>query len=327
MLSLQEGAVVVRPFRFVASVPRLDGAPERWREAVRRIEDLGFSAISVSEHLTQAWEMEATIAMMAAAEATTRLRIQSLMLSNDYRHPAVLHKALATIDAFSGGRVEIGLGAGWMISDYEASGILFDSPGVRIDRLQESVTILKGLFSASPFSYKGRYYQISTLDGLPKPVQHPYPPFVLGGGGRHVLSLAAREADIVSVHPNLRHGLCSPATARDLSADQTARKLRWVHEAAAKSGRSIDDFELQFSLFICDVTTPASRTRAYVSSHAAALQADPALLADSPAVLSGSVEQCVEGLQERRERYGFSCFNLGGDVEATAPLVARLAGT
>jgi probable F420-dependent oxidoreductase len=318
---------VVRPFRFLASIPRLDETPSRWREKVRRIEDLGFSAVAISDHFTKGWVMEPTIAMMAAAESTEHLRVISLVLSNDYRHPVLLHKALATIDVLSDGRLEIGLGAGWMLSDYKASGIDFCSAEARIARLKESVYILKGLFGPSAFSFDGHHYHIEGLDGLPKPVQQPHPPLLLGGGGRRVLSLAAREADVVSVNANLREGSLTPSAGEDLSAARIAEKVRWIQEAAAAAGRSMDSIELQLNLYVCDITDSPSTARTAVSSFAATLQADPSLLDGSPAVLAGSLEQCVEALQERRERYGFSCFNLGGDIEATAAIVARLAGT
>jgi probable F420-dependent oxidoreductase len=304
----------------------LNQPAKRWRDAVRRIEDLGFSAVTVSDHFTQGWVMEATIALMASADATERLRVQSLVLDNDYRHPVLLHKALATIDVLSGGRLEIGLGAGWMLSDYQASGIPCHSPGIRIARLEETVKILKGLFASSPFSLDGHYYRIDALDGLPKPLQQPHPPLLLGGGGKRILSLAAREANIVSVNPNLREGSITGSVGQELTSARMVEKIRWVREAAGAAGRAMDEIELQLSLYVCHVTKTASSARSYVSSFATALQAEPSLLDESPVVVSGTLEQCVEALEERRERYGFSCFNVGGDVDITAPLVKRLAG-
>jgi probable F420-dependent oxidoreductase len=311
----------------VASVPRLGRTPHQWRDDVRRIEDLGFSAVSISDHLTAGWGMEATIAMMAAADATSTLRIQSLVLANDFRHPAMLHKALATIDVFSGGRLEIGLGAGWMASDYTCTGLSLDPAAERITRLEESVHILKGLFDEPAFSFEGEHYHIAELEGLPKPVQHPHPPLLLGGGGKRILSLAAKEADIVSVYPSLRAGRLATDLAVDLTPERTAEQVRWVREAAYAAAREPADIELHLSLFMCNITTSAGQTQTYLSSQAAALEADPSLLQTSPAVLAGSLEQCVEALVARRERYGFSCIKLGTDVMATAPLVARLAGT
>lgn len=318
---------MVRPFRFMISMPRIDQPPGRWRDAVRRIEDLGFSAVSVSDHFTQGWAMEPMMAMMAAAGATERLRVASLVLANDYRHPVLLHKALATLDVLSGGRLEIGLGAGWMRSDYLAGGIPHRSAGTRIACLEESVRVIKGLFGAAPFSFEGRHYRVESLDGLPKPIQQPHPPLLLGGGGQRVLSLAGREADIVNIHPNLADGVLGPSATSDLSAARIAEKIGWVEEAAAGAGRPMDSIELQLSLYVCHITGSSSSADFSRSSFAAGLHADPSVMDGSPAVLVGSLEQCVEALQERRERYGFSCFNLGSDAEAVAPLVARLTGT
>src|SRR5262245_20503516 len=181
-------------------MPPLNQPPDRWRDALRRIEDLGFSTVSVSEHLTQGWILEPTAAMMAAADATRRLRVASLVLANDFRHPAILHKTLATIDVMSGGRLEIGLGSGWLARDYEAAGLPLDPPGVRIERLGEAVRVLKGLFADPPLTYDGKHYQIRDLDGLPKPIQKPHPPILIGGGAPRVLRRAGREADVLGFH-------------------------------------------------------------------------------------------------------------------------------
>jgi probable F420-dependent oxidoreductase len=318
---------VVRPFRFIATMPRLDRSADQWRDAVRRIEDLGFTTVAISDHFTGGWVVEPTVALMAAADATDRLRVLSLVLSNDYRHPVLAHKALATIEALSGGRLEIGLGAGWMVSDYQAADIPYLPASVRIARLEESVRILKGLFGPEPFSFEGRHYRVVGLDGLPKPLQRPRPPLLLGGGGRRMLALAAREADLVGVNPNLREGRLARGAGGDLSAARFAEKVRWVREQAAASGRSVDEIELQIDPFVCEITNSREDALAAVASFAAKLGVDPALLDDSPAVLAGSVEQCVDALVERRERYGFSYVSLGSDVEAAAPVVAKLAGT
>src|ERR1051326_6303402 len=207
---------MAHPFRFIAPMPSLDQPVGRWRDAVRRIEDLGFSTVSVSDHFTQGWVMEPRVALRAAAEASQHLRVLSLVLANDYRHPVLLHKTAATIDVFSEGRLELGLGSGWLASEYAAAGIPFDAPAVRIARLEESIKILKGLFAAQPLSFEGAHYRLHQVDGLPKPVQRPHPPLLIGGGGRRVLELAAREADIVSVHCNLAEGAHGPAAAADL---------------------------------------------------------------------------------------------------------------
>jgi probable F420-dependent oxidoreductase len=308
-------------------MPRLEGSPRRWRDAVRRIEALGFDTVSVSDHFTRGWVMEPTAAMLAATEATEWLRVLSLVLGNDYRHPVLLHKTAATIDVLSEGRLELGLGAGWMRSDYDAAGIPYDEPGVRLERLEESVRVVKGLFGPDPLTFHGAHYRITELDGLPKPVQAPHPPLLVGGGGKRVLGIAAREADIVSVHCNLRRGELDESAASDLAAERVAEKVGWVRAAAEEAGRPPADLELQFTTYLCDVTDAPHSAGASRSSFAGLLAADRALLERSPSVLVGSVQECVERLLERRERYGFSYLNLGADLDNVAPVVARLAGT
>ncbi len=308
-------------------MPRLSQPIDRWRDAVRRIEDLGFSTVSVSEHLTHGWTMEPLTVMTAAADATTRLRVLSLVLSNDFRHPAVLHKAIATLDVLSGGRVELGIGAGWLEDDYTAAGIPLDPPGIRIERLAESVQIIRGLFGVEPLSFEGRHYRIDGLDGLPKPVQLPHPPIMIGGGGRRILDFAAANADIIGIHAMLPDGSLSALAAADLGAERIGAKVSRVRETARAAGRGDDALELQFSAYLVKVTDSPADAGASTSSFAGLLGADPGLVARSPAVLAGSVAECIERLQEHRERYGFNYWNLGADIEAVAPIVAKLAET
>jgi probable F420-dependent oxidoreductase len=318
---------MARLFRFIAPMPRLDQPAHHWRDAVRRIEDLGYATVSISDHFTQGWVMEPMVAMTAAAEATERLRVLSLVLGNDYRHPVLVHKAMATLDVLSVGRVEVGLGAGWLQSDYQAAGMPLDPPATRIDRLEEAVQVLKGLFGPEPLTFSGAHYRVEGLDGLPKPVQRPRPPLLVGGGGRRVLSMAGRHADIVSVNPSLRAGTVTSSILADATAERVARKIAWVHEAAEAAGRHAGAVELQTNLLVCRIETSSSRARGAVSSLAAASDTDPRLLERSPAVLTGSVGQCVETLQANRERFGISYINVGGDAAAAAPVVERLAGT
>jgi probable F420-dependent oxidoreductase len=314
------------PFRFIAPTPRLEGSASAWRDSIRRIEDLGFSTVSISDHLTAGWVMDPLTALTTAAEVTSRIRLLTLVLGNDFRHPVPLHKAFATLDVLSGGRVEIGLGAGWMASDYEAAGFPFDPPRVRLARLEEAVAVIDGLFRPEPLDFTGEHYTISGLDGLPKPVQQPRPPVMLGGGGRLALQLAGRVADIVGVHARLRGTTPGADAAADLRGDRVAEKVDWVQAAWRAANRPGAGPELQHSIYLVEVTDSPRAARRSVSSFAGSLAADEAAMADSPAVLVGSVEACVERLLELRERFGFSYFSLGSDVEMVAPIVARLAG-
>lgn len=315
-----------RPFRFIAPMPPLEGSTSAWRDSVRRIEDLGFSTLSISDHLTAGWVMDPLTALTAAAEVTSRIRLLTLVLANDFRHPVPLHKAFATLDVLSGGRVEIGLGAGWMQSDYQAAGFAFDPPRVRLARLEEAVTIIERLFGPQPLTFTGDHYQIRGMVGLPTPVQQPRPPVMLGGGGRVALQLAGRLADIVGVHARLQGTTPDADAAADLRADRVAKKVEWVRAAWQAADRPRSGPELQHTVYLVDVTDSPRAARRSVSSFANALAADEAAVADSPAVLVGSVEACVERLLEVRERFGFSYFSLGSDVMTVAPIVARLAG-
>lgn len=312
-------------FRFSTAMPRLTQPVSAWREELRRIEDLGYWSVAISDHFTRGWVMEPLVAMTAAAEATRTLRMLPLVLGNDYRHPALLHKALATLDVLSGGRVEIGLGAGWMDSDYAAANIPFDPPGVRVDRLAESVHVMKGLFGPAPLCYQGKHYQISGLDGLPKPVQAPHPPLLIGGGGRRVLQLAGAAADIVGINATMRAGIPTGDALLDLTEARVATKISIARAAARAAGRDPELLRYQSSILSLDLTdVPGARP--WTSSMATNVT-DPAVLAASPAVLHGSVASCVEVLQRRREELGLDYIHLGGDPVAAARIVARLAGT
>ncbi|TMF24384.1 MAG: LLM class flavin-dependent oxidoreductase, partial [Chloroflexi bacterium] len=172
--------------------------------------------------------------LMAAADATTTLRVGSLVFDNDYRHPVVLAKEAASLDLLSDGRFDFGIGAGWMMSDYEQSGIPFDSPGTRIERMAEALTIFKRFFAGGEFSFEGKHYAIKGLEGAPTPVQKPHPPIVIGGGGRKMLELAAREADTVNVNFDLREGKPGRRLAQTGLASVTDEKLGWIREAAGE---------------------------------------------------------------------------------------------
>jgi probable F420-dependent oxidoreductase len=320
--------VLTHPFRFIAPMPTLDKSPGEWRDAVRRIEADGYSTVAVSDHVSRGWAMEPLVAMLAAADATATLRVLSMVLANDYRHPALVHRAIATIDMLSGGRVELGIGAGWLADDYAALGIPLEPPATRIQRLDEAVRLIKELFSAtSPVSAAGAHYRTAGLEALPRPVQRPRPPILVGGGGRAVLSLAGREADIAGVNAALVAGSGRREGVAGLTAAAAAEKVGWVGVAARAAGRNAGEPELQVSVLHAHVVDSSSAARATLGRLADEVGLPAAQVEASPAVLIGSVERCCEVLIERRERFGFSYVKLGPDATAAAPIVARLAGT
>lgn len=309
-----------RPFRFGVQVGDA-ASDEDWREKARRVEALGYSTLFMPDHFVDT-RLAPLPALAMAAAVTDTLRIGSLVFGNDYKHPAVLAKEAATIDLLSDGRLELGLGAGWMEADYRALGLPYDPAGVRIERLAEAVQVVKGCFGPGPFTFEGEHYSLRDYDGTPKPVQQPGPPLLIGGGGRKVLTLAGREADIVGINLNLRAGAITADAALDATAVMTRQKVEWVREGA---GDRFDEVELQIRCFLCSVTDDR---QAFAEAVAPGFGVSPDEVLEAGPVLVGTLDEMEEQLLRRREEWGVSYVVVGDDVfEALAPLVARLAGT
>jgi probable F420-dependent oxidoreductase len=312
---------MAHPRRFRFGIQLTNAASRSaWVDQARRAEDLGFSTLFLPDHFGD--QLAPVPAMMAAADATTRLRVGALVHDNDFKHPVVLAKELATLDLLSEGRLEVGIGAGWMTTDYEQSGIPHDPAPVRVSRMEEAVTVLKGLFGPDPVTFEGEHYRLQGLSGTPRPVQQPHPPLLIGGGGRRVLSFAAREADIVGINPALRSGAIDASTAADATGAATDRKVAWVREAA---GARFEDLELNCLLFAVIETDDVAGTNELM---AGLFGIDPGEVGDVPHALVGSTASMCETLQARRERWGMSYVVVQADaMDAMAGVIARLADT
>jgi probable F420-dependent oxidoreductase len=310
----------IKPFRF--GVQLSNGASAReWAATARRIEALGYAVATMPDHFNG--QLAPMPALQAVLDATTTLRAGALVFDNDYKHPAILAKELATMDVLSDGRVEIGLGAGWMISDYEQLGIAYDRPGVRIDRFVEGLAVIRGALAEGPFDFEGEHYTITGYDGLPLPLQRPHPPILIGGGGTRVLTIAAREADIVGVNGTLDAGVIGPDAIATMTADAVTAKVAVVAEAAAEAGR-LDHIEMNIRTFFVSVTDDRAGR---VSAMAGMIGVDDEMITASPFALIGTPGQIVDDLLQRREQYGFSYVIVGAeDIESFAPVVAELAG-
>jgi probable F420-dependent oxidoreductase len=307
-----------RPIRFGTGGGRLADR-DRLVAAARRAEDIGYSTFSMADHF--GLPFAPLIALQTVADATTTLRITQTVLAHDFRQPAVLAKELATLDVFSGGRVEIGLGAGWMRSEYEQAGIRFDSAGVRIARLEEFITVLKGLFGDQPYSFSGAYYRISDLDGTPKPMQRPHPPILVGGGGRKLLAVAARQADIIQVMPRIQ-GPGQPIDAEEFTPATYRDKIDHIKAVA---GERFPDIELGTQLLIATVTDDRESTLAeFAAGHG--IHRDH--LRDSPLVAVGSLHEVCDKLLAVRDEYGISYFAcpVGARPSSLAPIIDKVAG-
>jgi probable F420-dependent oxidoreductase len=303
---------------------------DAWVNYARKVEDLGYSTLTMGEHISFGG-LAPFPALMAAADATARLRVATHVLVNDFRNPVLLAQEVATLDLLAEGRLEFGIGAGWLAADFQAAGIPFAPAPTRVRRLEEAVSLLKRLFGDGPVTFEGAYYSVHDMDLTTKPQQRPHPPLYVGGGGKQVLSFAAREANIV--------GVSSKATAvgalnlGDRTPQAFDEKVRWIREAAGERSA-----ELELNTLIQHVRVTDNRHQGVEEILAAYARWPPGLVVnvprsteeilEAPYCLIGTVAQIVEQLQERRERYGISYITVhGGFTETLAPVIERLAGT
>jgi probable F420-dependent oxidoreductase len=307
----------VRPFRFGVNA-RTAGSRSEWRDKARKVEDLGYFSLTVPDHLAEM--LSPLPALASAAEATQHLIVGTNVLNNDFRHPVLLAREAATLDLLTDGRLQLGVGAGHMKVEYDEAGLGFDRGGTRVERLSEAVVILKQLFTGEPVTFAGKHYRVTGHRIYPLPVQRPHPPILIGGNGPKLLSLAAREADIVGLTGiTFSRG----GTAPDLTgftAAATDARIRLLREAAADR-----DVELNALVQRVIVTDDRRGAAEELARRWPQLTADEIL--DSPYVLTGTAEHLVEQLHARRERWGITSHTIfEPNAEAFAPVVARLAG-
>jgi probable F420-dependent oxidoreductase len=312
-----------RPFRFLADARRI-GSVRELSETARRAESIGIDTLVVPDHLIE--QLSPIPTMAAIAAVSDRLRMAAFVLNNDLRHPAVLAQDLASIDVLSSGRLDVAIGAGWNRPEYEAIGVAFDRTPIRQARLSEAITVLKGCFADGPFSFSGAHYTITDFDAYPKPVQRPHPPFLIGGGGRRTLGLAAREANVVGLAPRiLPNGAGDPAS---VTFAATAEKIEWVRQEA---GARFDELEFNVypSMTAVTLTDEPRREAEQVAERlttrsGVAISADEVL--EAPHLFIGSVDSFVEKFTRLRDELGITSFMVG-EVDELAPVVERLAGT
>jgi len=307
---------MTRPFRFGIKV-RNAPSGAAWRELARRAEGLGYSTLLLADHFDEGWSP--TVPLTVAAEVTTTLKVGALVYDNDYRHPLVLARDLVALDVLSGGRVEFGLGAGWKASDYGQSGIAFERPGIRIDRMSEALEIFRLLWTHDTATFAGSHYQINDAVCRPRPHTPGGPPITIGGGGKRVLTIAAKYASIIGVNPELVAGSVGAEAAKSAGADRFLERISWIREAA---GDRFAEIELQIQ---CQIEQVRPDRDAFAEEMAPMFGLSPQEALAMPIVLVGTVDQICDDLIARREIFGFS-YIVVHDMEAFAPVVARLAG-
>jgi probable F420-dependent oxidoreductase len=307
----------IRPFRFAITTSRAATGPE-WRAKARRVEELGYDTLLITDHMTA--QLAPVPAMTAALDATTTLRAGSYVFSNDYRNPVVLAKEIATLDVLSGGRVDFGIGAGWNVRDYEMLGITYDPPATRVPRMMEAVRLIERLLTEDTVDANGRYYSVRGAKVLPKPVQQPRPPLMIGAGGPRLLRFAAQHADIVVLNPQFN------AAGRPMLSELTAAATQCkIDDFRVAAGPRLDRIELSIYMADAGVT---DAPRSLFDAMATQLKGAAAQLIDSPFFLYGSVADIIDQLRARRERYGMSYVGVPERaMEPFAAVVRELRGT
>lgn len=312
--------VALRRFRFGLGV---GGNFERdeFVGLVRRADSSGFSVVTGPDHVGS--RLAAVLPMLSvAAEVSSRLRISPMVLANDFHHPVALAKDTATMDILSEGRFELAIGTGWIRHQYEAAGVRYDPPSIRVDRFEEAISVIKGCWSGDPFSFDGDHYHVTEIT-CPRPFQRPHPPILIAGAGSRMLGIAGREADIVSISPLTPGSSTFDKFDRDLSnsGDRVAGQIDWIRQGA---GPRFDEIELSVIAHHVVVTENAGLAR---DEFAAQTRSTPDEVANSPHVLIGPRSAIVETLLDRRERYGISYIVFGSaDLDAIEPVISELAG-
>lgn len=306
----------MHPFRFAVQQAST-GSGEAWATTARRAESIGYDMLVMPDHLGR--QLSPFAALAAAAAATTHLRIGAFVFANDYRHPLILAREAATLDLLSGGRFEMGLGAGWMTSDYRRLGRAYDPAPLRIDRLAEAVPLIKRLLAGETVTHHGTHYQLDRASTGVPPTQKPRPPLAIGGGGPRMLKLAVREAEIIGLTPGFdAHGRVHWRQATETA---TTEKVALIREAAG------DRFErLEINMWLGDAGLVGSGN-SLLGSVAAAARWAPTAIYSSPYLLYGTLASVREKLLRRRDKLGISYYTLPSHaMESMAPLVGALAG-
>ena len=318
-----------KPFRFGVQSFNADSGTD-WTEQVQRAEALGYSAFHLADHILgpgpalQAanhpeQNLAAIPAMAYAAAVTKDINIGCRVFCIDYHLPVVLIKSAMTIDRLSNGRLELGLGAGWITEEYNALGIIKDEPKTRIDRLADVIEGVKTFRSEGNADIQNDTLQWKGFEGVPKPISKP--PIMVGGGSPRVLRLAGREADIVSLNFNNRSGMIGPDGVNLSTEEETQKKITWIKEGA---GERFDDLEIEigaYFTFVVDDPTPV------LGQFAQMFGMTEDEMQKHPHALFGSVDTICLELERRRELHGISYITVGKDnMEAFAPVVANLSG-
>jgi probable F420-dependent oxidoreductase len=307
---------LAHPFRFGVQVSTL--RPQQWRQQVERIEEQGYSTLFLPDHFGKQWDP--TTALAAIAATSEKLNVGSLVYDVDYRHPVVYAKAAATLHLLSGGRHEFGIGAGWMETDYVKAGIQYDRPGTRIERLEEALRIILSMWANEQTSFEGKHYRTREIAQAASLRDGERPRVLIGGGGKRILSLAGRYADIVGINPAMVEGRVTAATPADSAPERIREKVQWVRTAAEEAGRDPDEIELNALTFVTAITDDPKPLREGIAKQTGMTVEQ---VADCPLFLTGSASEIRDRLEKRREQTGISYIVVQGGDDAVLESFAK----
>jgi probable F420-dependent oxidoreductase len=284
-------------------LPGLD--PSRCRDLAQAAEGLGYDLITFPDHLVpegydrqydphsplyDPFAIAATV-----ADATKKIRIGHLVLCNLFRHPAIMAQSLVTLDHISGGRVVVGLGAGWTETEFQMTGIPFPSIGERLEMLDEAIQCMLSLWANERTTFEGRHYRFRDAILWPKPVQKPYPPILLGGSGNGLLRIAAKYADYINIAPPVgKRGRISIEDVKRVASYATFReRVNFVHQEARRVGRDPQAIRIS-AIIIPMIKDSAAVARQTLEQMSQKLNLSPDTIFGEPfGVMLGTPEQCV----------------------------------
>lgn len=324
-------ATPLRKFRFAAGG---EGNPEeggarKFIKLAQQAEEYGFDSFMIPDHLGP--QVGPIAALGALAVATEKIRLGTSVLANGFRHPAVLAKDAATIDVLSRGRLELGIGAGWMKDEFDNAGIAYERPGVRIEKLDEALTILDVLLRGQECNFEGKYYTIKGLKGSPRPRQGPRPPIGVGGGGPKMLALAAKHADVISLIPRTTKE--GKLKLSGITMEQTLERVELVRKAA---GDRFADIELNWTITSIVITDDREKVAEMAlvmmdRGFPPNLEVDAKLsvedILNSPYIAIGSFEEIADQIRTVRAKTSMSYVGVfPTQMDAFAPIIPLLKG-
>jgi len=293
--------------------------PQRIRDLAQAAEAFGFDLVVFPDHFVyegperqydpRTKVFDSIVLAAAAIEATKKIKVGQLVLCNLFRHPTVTAQALMTLDHFSGGRALAGLGTGWTESEFQMTGIPFPSISDRLRMLDESLTCIRSLWTNERTTFDGEFYKFKDAIMWPKPVQKPYPPIILGGGGKGLLRIAAKHADYINIIPGAgKRGHISMAEIKELTDESFRDRMNFTRAEAKRFGRDGDAIRGSNFIFLPILTDSAEATRNTAQMMSGGFGVSPEALLAQPVALIGTPDEWVKELRRRIERWGVTQF-------------------